>query len=484
MTDVVIVGAGPVGLWLASELHRSGVEVTVLERLAEPVPAAKALTLHPRSLELLAMRGLAQRWLDAGKALPSSHFALLDNRLSYAGLDTRFPFVLFIPQPRTEAMLAEHASALGVEVLRDHTVTGVRDEGESVVVDAESVTGPRSFRARWVVGCDGPSSTVRKAAGIEFVGTPSTMSVAMGDVRLTDPPEAVSWTVNCDRGALFLTALGDGRYRVSPIDHATLHTAKDAPLTLEELRESTRRVVGTDFGMYEPTYLARFGNATLQASRYRSGRILLAGDAAHIHMPLGGQGLNLGMQDASNLAWKLTAVVNGWAPDTLLDSYEAERYPVGQRVLEDTRAQTALVIATTPESKALRTRFNEMLARHPSLNHELATQLSGLGVTYPVAGADVLVGQRMPDLDLGQETTVFGLLRTGRFVLLDLTGDTYADLGPMVDVVHASTMDTSRHPEWEDVRSVLLRPDGHVAWVTRIPAPSAHPHAALLHALT
>ncbi|WP_086827204.1 FAD-dependent monooxygenase, partial [Allokutzneria sp. NRRL B-24872] len=338
MREVVVVGAGPVGLWLAAELRRTGVEVTVLERLTEPVPHAKSLTMHPRTLELLAMRGVADRWLAEGKQLPTTHFALLDNRLSYAELDTKYRFVLFLPQPRTEALLAEHASDLGVEVLRGRAVTGVRSLGDSVVVETD--TG-ETFHSHWVVGCDGPSSTVRKAAGIEFLGSPSTLSVPLGDVRLADPPESVSLTVNGDNGALFLVALGGGRYRVSPTDHSMLHVPKDEPLTLAELKESTRRVVGTDFGMHDPSYLARFGNATLQAARYRNGRVLLAGDAAHIHMPLGGQGLNLGMQDATNLAWKLAAVIQGWAPEELLDTYETERHPVGARVLDDTLAQTS-----------------------------------------------------------------------------------------------------------------------------------------------
>ncbi|WP_344885498.1 FAD-dependent monooxygenase [Allokutzneria multivorans] len=449
MREVVVVGAGPVGLWLAAELRRTGVEVTVLERLTEPVPHAKSLTMHPRTLELLAMRGLADRWLAEGKQLPTTHFALLDNRVSYAELDTKYRFVLFLPQPRTEALLAEHASDLGVEVLRGRAVTGVRSFGDSVLVETE--TG-ETFQSRWVVGCDGPSSTVRKAAGIEFLGSPSTLSVPLGDVRLAEPPESVSLTVNGDNGALFLVSLGDGRYRVSPTDHSMLHVPKDEPLTLEELKESTRRVVGTDFGMHDPSYLARFGNATLQAARYRNGRILLAGDAAHIHMPLGGQGLNLGMQDATNLAWKLAAVIQGWAPEDLLDTYETERHPVGARVLADTLAQTSLVVSTSPENKALRARFNELIAEVPALNRELAVQVSGLGVSYGSCGS---YGWRMPDLDVGG-IGVFSLLREGRFVYLSSGDGAELALGPRVDVVRVDGL------PWD---GVLVRPDGHVGWV-------------------
>ncbi len=227
------------------------------------------------------------------------------------------------------------------------------------------------------------------------------MRVAVGDVRLADPPAAPSLTLNRDNGALYLAALGGGRYRISPLDHATIFQATDDRLTLEELRESTIRVAGTDFGMYDPGYLIKFGNAALQAEMYRRDRVLLAGDAAHIHMPLGGQGMNLGLADAGNLAWKLAAVIHGWATPELLDSYHAERHPIGQRVIEDTRAQTALVTATTPDGKALRARFNELLADHPSVNRELAERLAGVTLTYPSpTDAHPLVGRRMPDLAL------------------------------------------------------------------------------------
>jgi 2-polyprenyl-6-methoxyphenol hydroxylase-like FAD-dependent oxidoreductase len=473
VVDVVIVGAGPVGLWLAAELRLAGVDVLVLERLPSPTSLTKSLTVQPRTVELLAMRGLSDRCLALGKQVPSSHFALMPNRLDFTVLDTSYPFALFLPQPQLEAVQAEHANALGVPVLREHTVLRVREEGGVVAVDTETPHGDAAFRGRWVVGCDGASSVVRKSAGIGFEGAPTTMSAAIADVRLADPPQAVTLTRNEDNGALFLVALGEDRYRLAVIDHATLDVSKDEPLTLDELRQSTRRVAGTDFGMYESSSPARFGNATLQAERYQRGRVLLAGDAAHIHPPLGGQGLNLGVQDASNLAWKLGAVVRGWASPAVLDSYPAERHPVGQRVISDTQAQTALVAATTPEGKALRARFNELLGTHPSLNRELAERLSGLSVAYTPAEEDgsPLMGRRMPDLKLAgaPAPSVFGLLRRARFVLLDATGgglaERFAGFGPGLDVACASDLGNADRPEWAGVRAVLLRPDGHIAWV-------------------
>jgi 2-polyprenyl-6-methoxyphenol hydroxylase-like FAD-dependent oxidoreductase len=489
VVDVIVVGAGPVGLWLAAELRRAGVEVLVLEKLATPAPHTKALTILPRSLELFAMRGLEERFLAVGRQLPSYHFALLDNRLDFTVLDTPFPFALFLPQPQTEALLREHLDDLGVPVLGGHAVRVVRQEDDLVVVEAETAAGSATFSARWAVGCDGPSSVVRKSIGVKFLGTPTTMRVAVGDVRLADPPPVPSLTLNRDNGALFLAALGDGRYRVSPFDHATIFQPEDDTLTLEELRASTIRVAGTDFGMFDPGYLIKFGNATLQAETYRRNRVMLAGDAAHIHMPLGGQGMNLGLADAGNLAWKLAAVVHGWARPELLDSYHDERHPIGQRVVEDTRTQAALVTANTPDGKALRARFNEMLAKHPSLNRELAERLSGVDLTYEaLSDENPLVGRRMPDLALTGTSapSVFALLRHVRFVLLDLTGgqlgERFTGMSPALDVAAASAMATATLPEWRGVRAVLLRPDGHIGWVG--PDASAESAASLLRALS
>ena len=488
VVDVIVVGAGPVGLWLAAELRRVGVDVLVLEKLVEPSPHTKALTILPRSLELFAMRGLAERFLAVGRQLPTYHFALLENRLDFTILDTPFPFALFLPQPKTEALLREHVQELGVPVLAGHTVRGVRQQDDLVVVEAETAEGSATFAARWVVGCDGPSSIVRKSAGIGFLGTPTTMRVAVGDVRLADPPAVPALTLNRDNGALFLAALGDGRYRVSPFDHDTIFRPEDDSLTLDELRASTIRVAGTDFGMYDPGYLIKFGNATLQAETYRRDRVLLAGDAAHIHMPLGGQGMNLGLADAGNLAWKLAAVIHGWARPELLDSYHGERHRIGQRVVEDTRAQAALVTATGLDGSALRARFNKMLADHPSLNRELAERLAGVDVAYrSPADENPLVGRRMPDLPLTgtPAPSVFGLLRQVRFVLLDLTGGLLAErftgLSPALDVACASELVTATRPEWQGVGAVLLRPDGHIGWVG--PDASAESVASLPRAL-
>jgi len=479
---VVIVGGGPVGLWLAAELNTAGVQVLVLEQLAQRLPYSRALTVYPRTLEQFAMRGLVEPLLAEGLPVPSSHFALLDNRLDFTVLEplTRYPFTLFLPQVRTEALLEQRLAARVVPVLREHTVVGVTQDERGVAVDAETPYGPATFRARYVVGCDGGASVVRKSAGIEFTGTPTTQTSLVGDVEVTDPPPVRAQTLNRQGGSFYMVSLGGGRFRMATIDHALLDVPKDQPPTFAEFHESVQRVAGTDYGMRNPIWLSRVGNATMQAAAYRNGRILLAGDAAHIHTPMGGQGLNLGLQDATNLAWRLAAVVNGWAPEALLDSYQAERYPVGERVVEDTLAQYALVSNITREGRALRARFNELLGSHPSVTRELSIRLAALDVVYPGSGgaaAHPLTGRRVPDLELegAPVPSVFGLLRTARFVLLDLTGGELdladAGAGERSDRLEVAAgrlgeAKAKARPEWAQVRAVLLRPDGHVAWAS------------------
>jgi 2-polyprenyl-6-methoxyphenol hydroxylase-like FAD-dependent oxidoreductase len=480
--DVAVVGGGPVGMWLAAELHRAGVRPVVLERRAERPPHSKALTIYPRTVEQFAMRGIADRWLAEGRPVPSSHFALLKNRLDFAflgaadGAATRYPYTLFLPQRRTEELLEDHLAELGVPYLRRHAVTGQRQTGDGVELDVDTPDGPAVIRAAYAAGCDGAKSAVRAAAGIDFEGTPDTWQTVLGDIELTDPPEAPALTLDQPGGALYMVAIGGGRHRVAVIDHATLFDPADGPVTFEELRASTRRVAGTDFGMRETpdAWLSRVGNATRQAARYRAGRVLLAGDAAHIHYPAGGQGLNLGLQDATNLAWKLAAEIRGWAPPGLLDSYHDERYPVGLDVIDDSLAQCGLIANPSREGIALRDRFNRILGAQPAVCQDLALRLSGLAIRYP--GDAAMAGQRVPDLDLrdAPAATIFGLLHSGKFVLLSLGSPAGAPAGARADAPsgYAERLDlvTARlaadHPDWSDVRAALIRPDGYLAWAT------------------
>jgi 2-polyprenyl-6-methoxyphenol hydroxylase-like FAD-dependent oxidoreductase len=493
--DVAVVGGGPVGMWLAAELHRGGVRPVVLERRAQRPPYSKALTLYPRTLEVFAMRGLV---LGEGTPVPSSHFALLKNRLDFSFLPTRYPYTLFLPQRRTEELLEAHLAELGVPYLREHAVAGLRQDEAGVDLDIDTPSGPVTVRAAYAVGCDGASSLVRQVTGIDFAGSPDTWRTILGDVDLTDPPQAPALTLNTPGGSMYMIAIGGGRWRVATVDHATLDDPIDAPVTFAELRASAQRLAGTDFGMRETPdmWLSRVGNAARQADRYRSGRVFLAGDAAHIHYPAGGQGLNLGLQDAANLAWKLAAEIRGWAPPGLLDTYHAERYPVGLDVIDDSLAQCGLIANPTREGITLRDRFDTILGSHPSLARELALRLSGLAIQYPAPDQDQLAGQRAPDLTIrgAPAKTIFALLPPAKFVLLNLPATTpstatattpstvttpgtatIAGTAPVpagyADRLNIVTAELAEdHPTWTGLRSVLIRPDGYVAWATRTDA--------------
>ena len=476
--DVAVVGGGPTGLWLACELALAGVRVQVFERRAEPVRESRALTLHPRSLEVLALRGLEGRFLAQGRPLPTGHFAMLDTRLDFSVLDTRFPYTLFLPQAVTEALLEARARELGVDVLRGHTVEVLRQDGEGVELEGTSVAGPFQVRARFVVGADGARSAVRRLAGIAFPGTDVTRTAMLGDVTLGEPPSQPAIGIANTRGGVMVVPMAPGVHRIVTNDPLREHVSPREPVTLEELRESVMRIAGTDFGMKAPRWLSRFGNETRLADRYREGRVLLAGDAAHIHFPAGGQGLNVGLQDAMNLGWKLAAVVRDGAPEALLDSYESERRPVGDALLRNTQAQTALMGAT-PETLALRAMMSDLL-REPALNRRFADTIGALDVDYaalelPAPQVDTPLlpawsGRRLSDLDLSQDegadVPLYAALHPGRWLLLGFGSSTLPHWEPgwPPRVTHLRARRPVGRTELRDVGGMLVRPDGHVAW--------------------
>jgi 2-polyprenyl-6-methoxyphenol hydroxylase-like FAD-dependent oxidoreductase len=476
---IVIAGGGPVGLWLAAELRLGGAAVTVLERRPERDVRSKALTVHPRTIEILATRGVHRRFLADGVRVPTGHFASLDERLDFGALDTPFPFTLVQPQARTEELLEEHALAMGADVRRGHTVTGLVQAETSVAVRVSGPEGPYEVEADYVVGCDGVRSTVRAAAGIGFPGTPSSVYGWLGDVILDDPPRRVGFGASGGAGGAMVVPLPDGLHRLVGITPEDMRPGHPGNLTLDELRRKIVAIAGTDFGMRDPAWLSRFGNATRLAERYRRGRVLLAGDAAHQHFPTGGVGLNVGIHDATNLGWKLAAVARGEAHDDLLDSYHRERHPVGASLLEASRAQTALMTAFTPEGQALRAFLSATIATVPDFSRVLAERLSGLDVTYlpdtgSLAGdAHALTGHRAPDLAFA-DGSLFSLMTRGRHVLLALSVS--ADdamtalrrsahtLVPMELDVHRASLTETHRTAWSRVSAALIRPDGHVAW--------------------
>ncbi|WP_159846692.1 FAD-dependent monooxygenase [Nocardia sp. CY41] len=457
--QVVVVGAGPVGLWLAAELRLGGVDVLVLEARAEPDPNSKALAIHPRTLEMLASRGLLDRFLAEGSRIPSGHFAALGARLDFRLLDTPYQFTLSLPQVRTEQLLETHARSAGADIRRGRRVVGLTARAESVVVRLEEGT---TIEAEWVVGCDGVRSTVRQAAGIAYPGTGTTMLGWLGDVELADPPPQPVLSEWTEAGLLMVVRLPGGCYRLIGITPEDLRTDRRGALTLDELRAKTVAIAGTDWAMHSPKWLSRYGNASRQAERYRADRVLLAGDAAHQHMPAGGVGMNLGLADAMNLGWKLAATISGRAPESLLDTYHTERHPIGVRALRSTQAQAALMTSFSPDGRQLRTMLSDLIGDRPEFARALAEQLAGLSVAYPAApGAHALTGHRAPDLPLADGRSLFATLADARHVLVDIAGG----LAPVGELPLARAVPIHDRPEWAGVTAALVRPDGYLAWV-------------------
>ncbi|MFG1771880.1 rifampin monooxygenase [Nocardia salmonicida] len=455
MIDVIVAGGGPTGMMLAAELRLHGVRVVLLEKDAEPTKIVRSLGLHARSIEIMDQRGLLDRFLALGRMHPVGGFFAGIPKPAPERLDTAHSFVLGIPQPLTDQLLSEHAVELGVEIRRGTEVVGLGQHDDAVTVDLADGT---QLHGRYLVGCDGGRSTVRRLLGVAFPGEPSRVETLLGEMELTASPETITEvTAEVRKTQLRFGAmpLSDGVYRVVAPADGVAEDRTAAP-TFDEFKQQLVATAGTDFGVHSPRWLSRFGDGTRQAEQYRVGRVLLAGDAAHIHPPAGGQGLNLGVQDAFNLGWKLAAQINGWAPAGLLDTYQTERHPVAADVLDNTRAQMELM-SLDPGPQAVR-RLVSQLMDFDDVSRYLTEKIIAIGIRYDFGEGDPLLGRRLRDIAL-KRGRLYAQMHAGRGVLLDQTGRLsvrgWADrVDHIVDV-----------SEELDAPAVLLRPDGHVAWV-------------------
>ncbi|NYG07852.1 3-(3-hydroxy-phenyl)propionate hydroxylase [Phycicoccus badiiscoriae] len=464
MVDVVVVGAGPTGLMVAGELTLAGVDVEVVERRATPeLVGSRAGGFHARTIEILDQRGIADRFLAEGKTYPAPYSGRM--MLDLSDFPTRHPYTLGLWQNHIERILAGWVHELGVPIRRGVDVTGLDQDDEGVEL---RLSDGQQLRAKYVVGADGGRSVVRKAAGIDFPGWEATTSALIAEVEVTEElPSGIKYDASGLHGLSFME---DGRTVRVVSSESELGVTTEP--TLADLSANLTSVYGTDFGVHHPTWISRFTDATRQAAAYRSGRVLVAGDAAHIHSPAGGQGIGLGIQDAVNLGWKLAQVVRGTSPQSLLDTYHAERHPAGARALEYSKAVSALQ-RHDARIAAVRDLMDRLVAMDEPRRHVVGL-ISGLDVHYDLGEGHPLLGRRMPDLDIvtaGGAVRVYSLLHRAGPVLISFGPPGRITPGPWADRV--AMVDASYEGAWElpvigtvdAPAAVLVRPDGHVAWV-------------------
>ncbi|MFD9124480.1 FAD-dependent monooxygenase [Kitasatospora sp. NPDC059571] len=463
-SDVAVVGAGPTGLLLAGDLAAAGLRVTVLEKRAAESNLTRAFAVHARTLEQLDARGLADELISTGT--PVSSLRLFGRlRVDLGALPTRFPFVLVTPQSNTERLLQERAVKAGATIVRGAEVVNLRQDPAGVRLQARQDGRVAEYRAQYAVGTDGVHSTVRDLLGIPFPGESVVESVMLADVRLEREPEGVLTANATEAGFAFLVPFGDGWYRVIAWDRER-RLPDGAPVELPELAELVRTVLGTDHGLHDARWMSRFHSDERQVPTYRSGRVFLAGDAAHCHSPAGGQGMNTGLQDAANLSWKLVAAVRGWAPDALLDTYQTERHPVGRAVLRSSGALIRVALAQSAPTRALRAGLSAAADRLAPLTRLGAKTVSGIGFSYPAEPeAHPLTGRRIPDLRLavdvpGGPSRLYEALRSGRSVLVG--PDELSVAEPWADRVVTAAPENP-HGKLRDT-VLLVRPDGYAAW--------------------
>lgn len=461
--DVIVAGAGPSGLMLAGELRLAGRSVVVLDRLAEPMQQSRALGFSARTIEEFGQRGLLEKFGQL-ETIPFGHFGGLP--LDYRIVEGGNFGVRGVPQSRTEAILLEWATGLGAEVRRGHEVVGMTQDEQGVVVEVGTADGVETLRAAYLVGCDGARSTVRKLAGIDFPGTSATIEMLMADVATNELRIRPTGEVG-ESGMVVVLPLGPQATRVVVFERgAGVRPTQEAP-TFPEVAAAFQRVTGEDITGHKPLWTSYFTDGSRQAAEYRTGRVFLAGDAAHIHLPIGAQGISAGVGDVVNLGWKLAAELGGHAPEGLLDTYHTERHPVGARIVANTLVQRSLYLGG-PEMEPLRRLFGELVGIEAVRRH-LVGLVTGLDIGYDMGeGGHPLLGHRLPDQELlvgDEKSSTYELLTHGRPLLLNLRGgdaltEAAAGWADRVDVVGASRPDPDA-----PAADLLVRPDGYIAWV-------------------
>ncbi|HEY4452786.1 MAG TPA: FAD-dependent monooxygenase [Pseudonocardiaceae bacterium] len=479
-TEVLVVGSGPTGVMLAHELALAGIGVTVIDKLAAVPAHSKEVGVPVRAVEILEQRGLLADVAEFGNAeLPDAHFAQLPVALRYDGWHARHPYALGLPhQKLVEVLEPRLTERFGVRILRGHELVGLAQDDDGVTATVRTPDGELAIRASYLVGCDGPRSAVRTLAGIQFPGTDGTVSSIVADVRVGRSADWVAGEWNSveqlfhqhrsDEGFAVLIPQPNGRHRLAGADLTNPPADRNAPVTDDEIHDLVRKSFTDEVEIAEIGWAERMSDATRHAEQYRAGRVLLAGDAAHIHFPANGQGLNMGLLDAVNLGWKLAATIRDWAPEGLLDSYHAEQHQVDARLLDNTKAQ-AEVTFPNPEKEPLRRTLTALL-EIPQVQHYLAGLIAGLDIRYPMDGPEhPLVGARMVDVKLdvnGQVRWFSELLHEGRGVLVTVDPQHARTAQPWRDRI--TVTEVAKLPE-VGVDAVLVRPDGYVCWVATGP---------------
>jgi 2-polyprenyl-6-methoxyphenol hydroxylase-like FAD-dependent oxidoreductase len=474
VNEVIIVGAGPGGLFLACELALAGIQCKVLERREGPSRESRATGLQARTLELLAMRGIVDRFLSRGYALDHWRLSLGAACIDLHRLETNYQQLNICPQSTTEELLEQRARELGAVIERGAEVTGLDQDADGVALRICSDAAERVERGQWVAGFDGAHSSVRQFAGIDFPGKTYDYNVFIADVRIARKPTDGVLIQVSRHGLVVAIDYGNGWWRMGCVDRSQPRPPRE-PVTLDEIRTRLIKVFGYDLGPSEPIWTSRFRFNKRMASAYRVNRIILGGDAAHVHAPLGAQGLNISMQDAMNLGWKLAAVIRGRAPETLLDTYEQERRPIGRRVLAATDRAMHVMMSEHLPVRLMRRLVVPTVARFPRSHDLLAGQLSNIAMRYPAdirAGHAAIVGDRVPDLMVedgdGAPQRLYDLFHSGRFVLLDQRdGALSTACAPWADRIVRVRGRLAGAPGLGAYHGLLCRPDGYFGWAGR-----------------